>query len=278
MALFPMKYRPFEAHPSRKDYDSGDKRVGAYPDIKYQTFDYSNQSFILDLSKYGDKLGTNLVPTVLMEGSDFPFVILRPLQAENDFEANIPLTNKVIYLEPLKYKVFPPLVRYFDKWLRRDDAYEFGGESSVAATEIHDYIPMHSAIGIGHPDQALNRYHFRLLEDVDPVQDTSEIVYFPMFVLPVALAHMSEDAQAKRRNVKLTQQTTAVATATLRILSYTNGHDVGHQTTGTRIINLNTNKEHNDWLYEGRYFTFTLNVAGTTGVTMISDETVFDIG
>jgi hypothetical protein len=271
----------YHGKPFRKTFDPSHKSHLAYPDLKYFTFDHSNVTHILDLTRYANRIDGETMPICIMPDSDFPMVILRPENAPN-FENNITVTNKGTYIEPLRYVIFPPLVRYWDKWQLRDDAYAMAGETTTAATTLYDWAPQHICLGIGYADQEYSPYHWCTRANVTytPNGQTYEEVVFPWYVLPHNV-HRDENVREKRRNIKLTQDTIALATAQFRLSSITEGYTLlgigtGHQNIGTRIISLNTAKDHNDFLYDAKYFTFTLYVTGATSA--IYDFTNFYIG
>jgi hypothetical protein len=263
----------------RQPFYPADYALGLQPERIPIVFDHAsfetsaalrqNHQLRLSTYKHGNYPGAGKwkgkIPVVTLAGSDMPGFILQPFDGGKRVGDAILVWNEPVWVDPVDYIVYPAQARYWDEQFRRaDDAdFDWSGQSSQAATPIYDYANQRLFIGVGYPPQTYSPWHWHIEKQVDGVANgtTVELVNFPVYMLPYNV-HREENLANRRRNCKVTQTNTAVATAQIRIDSYTQENGI----INTAIINLNTAKILNEFFGDSVYFNLELYVLGANGV------------
>ena len=232
----------------RQPYYPADHGLGLQPQVFDFKFTHANyllpQEPKLELSvfKHGnyattdDNQGIGKIPVVTMPGCDMPGFILRPIMGGSRYHDQVIVMNRVTWVDPVDYIVLPLLARYLDPEMEGLDTVDWSGESSVAGTQLFDYINHRLRIGVGFPDQLYNPWHYNLLRQVDGVANgtTTETVRFPL-IWPPYDTHVQEATYNRRRNCKVSQQTICLAVAQLELENYDETFNAILQT----VISLN---------------------------------------
>ena len=272
--------------PFRQPYYPSDQWLGLSPkvfDIKFTHANYLQPDEPrIELSTFkhgnyvdGSNMGPGKVPVVTMPWSDMPGFILRPLDGGKGHVDQVVVMNSPVWVDPVDYIVLPLHARYLDTTLEAaaGSFIDWSGQSTVAGTQLFDYVNQRVFIGVGHPRQDHCPWHYSILRQVDGVANgtTTETVKFPLIWDPYSI-HRQESLYNRRRNCKVTQLTIALATAQLQLHCY----DEGATQIDTRTINLNVAKIQQDIFGDAQYLAPFLYVLGAAGV--IYADTQFFIG